>query len=208
MDRANRKKVLLISPSGIVARGLGQVFRELGEFVLESVMPEFSPSCQTLLKNTAPDAVIIDPVAFDRNSRKTLRQRLSELTDAPVLLLHTIPCDGEEVRMFDGVIGLYDESPAVIRTLRQAVASGKEMRRTDSSDLSAREKEILVSVAQGMLNKEIAYRYGISIHTVITHRKNITRKTGIRTVAGLTVYALINNLVDAGSLEWLQNAGQ
>ena len=64
-----------------------------------------------------------------------------------------------------------------------------------------REKEILVSVAQGLLNKEIADKHHISINTVITHRKNITRKTGIKTVPGLTVYAILNNLVDINSIE-------
>ena len=71
----------------------------------------------------------------------------------------------------------------------------------DRGELSDREKEILVSVAQGLLNKEIADRHNISINTVITHRKNITRKTGIKTVAGLTVYAILNNLVDINSIK-------
>ena len=56
-------------------------------------------------------------------------------------------------------------------------------------------------MARGMLNKEIADYYNISVYTVITHRKNITRKTGIKTVAGLTVYALLNNLIDYSSIE-------
>ena len=72
---------------------------------------------------------------------------------------------------------------------------------SEGEELSAREKEILVSVAKGMLNKEIADQYNISIYTVITHRKNITRKTGIKTVAGLTVYALLNNLIDVNAFE-------
>ncbi len=67
--------------------------------------------------------------------------------------------------------------------------------RPEGEELSAREKEILVCVANGMLNKEIADKFCISIYTVITHRKNITRKTGIKTVAGLTVYALLNHLI-------------
>lgn len=67
--------------------------------------------------------------------------------------------------------------------------------------LSQREKEILVCVARGMLNKEIADRFHISIYTVFTHRKNIARKTGIKTVAGLTVYALLNHLIDMNTVE-------
>lgn len=76
-----------------------------------------------------------------------------------------------------------------------------EAPRGEGGELSAREKEILVAVAKGMLNKEIADLYNISIYTVISHRKNITRKTGIKTVAGLTVYALLNNLIDTNSIE-------
>ena len=67
--------------------------------------------------------------------------------------------------------------------------------------LSEREKEILISVAMGLLNKEIADKHHISINTVITHRKNITRKIGIKTVAGLTAYAILNNLVDINAIE-------
>ena len=66
--------------------------------------------------------------------------------------------------------------------------------------LSDREIEILVSVAQGLLNKEIADKHNISINTVITHRKNITRKTGIKTVPGLTVYAILNGYIDINSV--------
>ncbi|MBR4826785.1 MAG: hemerythrin domain-containing protein [Bacteroidales bacterium] len=72
---------------------------------------------------------------------------------------------------------------------------------TDTETLSDREKEVLILVAKGLLNKEIADRLDISINTVITHRKNITRKTGIKTAPGLTVYAILGGLVDIGELE-------
>ena len=54
--------------------------------------------------------------------------------------------------------------------------------------------------ASGLTNREIADQYFISIHTVISHRKNITRKTGIKTIAGLTVYALLNNMISEADL--------
>ena len=61
--------------------------------------------------------------------------------------------------------------------------------------LSSREKEILVLVAKGYMSKEIADMLNISMNTVNTHRKNITAKTGIKSIAGLTVYAMLNNLM-------------
>lgn len=67
-------------------------------------------------------------------------------------------------------------------------------------ELSSREKDVLVQVVNGLSNKEIADKLCISVHTVITHRKNITRKLHIHSAAGLTIYAIVNNLVDIKSL--------
>ena len=69
--------------------------------------------------------------------------------------------------------------------------------------LSEREINVLREVALGQTNKEVGDKLFISTHTVITHRKNITRKLGIRTVSGLTVYAIINGIV---SMEDIQTA--
>jgi DNA-binding CsgD family transcriptional regulator len=109
--------------------------------------------------------------------------------------------DDEQVKSYDGTISMYDDPVTIVRKLRESLASHEETPEADGHDLSQREKEILVCVAKGMLNKEIADHCNLSIHTVITHRKNITRKTGIKTVAGLTVYALLNNLIDSSSIE-------
>ena len=70
----------------------------------------------------------------------------------------------------------------------------------DSGVLSQREKEILAAVAHGKTNKEIADDLFISINTVVTHRKNIARKTGINSIAGLTVYAILNHIVEITDL--------
>lgn len=74
---------------------------------------------------------------------------------------------------------------------------GGDFASSGASDvLSQREKEILASVAKGKTNKEIADEHFISINTVITHRKNITKKTGINSIAGLTVYAILNHIIE------------
>jgi DNA-binding CsgD family transcriptional regulator len=63
--------------------------------------------------------------------------------------------------------------------------------------ISNREIEILKNVALGYTNKEISDKLNISVHTVITHRKNITFKLGIKTIAGLTVYAILRGIISA-----------
>lgn len=66
--------------------------------------------------------------------------------------------------------------------------------------LSPREIEVLSLLVQGLINKEIADRLHISLTTVITHRKNITEKLGMRSVSALTIYAVMNGYVDIGSI--------
>ena len=67
--------------------------------------------------------------------------------------------------------------------------------------LSEREKDVIISLVQGMTNKEIADHLCISTNTVITHRRNIARKLQIHSPAGLTIYAIVNNLVDITSVK-------
>lgn len=67
----------------------------------------------------------------------------------------------------------------------------------EDKDLSVREIEVLVLVSKGLINKEIAEKLNISLTTVITHRKNITEKLGIKSVSGLTMYAVMNGYIEA-----------
>ena len=80
------------------------------------------------------------------------------------------------------------------------VLSSEEEKKTQD-DLSQREKEIVSCVVKGMSNKEIAEHLFISPHTVITHRKNISRKLQIHSPTLLTVYAIVNKLVDIGEVK-------
>ena len=68
---------------------------------------------------------------------------------------------------------------------------------TTGHELSAREIEVLVLITKGLINKEIADKLNIGLTTVITHRKKITEKLGIKSVSGLTIYAVMNGYVEA-----------
>ena len=199
--KAGYKKILLIMPSKVIARGIEAVLSELGEFRVEGILSDLSHASEARLRNMDADVILIDPVLADYTSRMNVRGRISEYSSAAVVALKSVPMDEEQLKQYDGAVGLYDDPVAIVRKLRESLSSREESPESEGYDLSAREKDILVCVAKGMLNKEIADHYNISIHTVITHRKNITRKTGIKTVAGLTVYALLNNLIDSGSID-------
>lgn len=85
--------------------------------------------------------------------------------------------------------------PAVER-----IASTRSLRPEHPEALSAREKEIVVCVVKGLSNKQIAEALCISTHTVITHRRNIAAKLQIHSPAGLTIYAIVNKLVELSEI--------
>ncbi|MCD6091084.1 MAG: helix-turn-helix transcriptional regulator [Bacteroidales bacterium] len=95
---------------------------------------------------------------------------------------------------------LDDTETSILHILKRNLALMDKNSSGNKSDsiLSDRELDIVREVASGNTNKEIADKLFISTHTVITHRKNITRKLGIKTVSGLTVYALLNKLIKMG----------
>ena len=172
------------------------------------------PYIQRLLdgKNTAGFSI-----ADFRDNHSNIEESLSDLRN---LIMQSLPpeCDGEKrIDVLSKIFHLQEDLrhhtyieddvlvPLVEMLEGKRFHPGAKQAGADPEDernsLSDREKEVLVLVAKGLLNKEIADKLNISINTVITHRKNITRKTGIKTTPGLTVYAILNDLVDINSFE-------
>ena len=90
----------------------------------------------------------------------------------------------------------------VIKNMEMNISTGADALNVEEggeSALSPREREVVSCLAMGLSNKEIASKLNISINTVITHRKNIATKLSIHSVAGITIYAIVNNLVDINS---------
>lgn len=130
--------------------------------------------------------------------------KLSELKD---LIIKYYPSDTTDVKQTYALIAvmndLYDTEQDFIThcAIEEEIlmpALAMERNGQDSTDgvLSEREREVLVQVAKGLSNKEIADALCLSTHTVITHRKNIAAKLNIHSTAGLTIYAIANGLVE------------
>ena len=168
------------------------------------------PFVRTLLEEGYRNKGSLQSFTDDHNS---INEKISDLKS---LVMNSLPeaCDSSDrMQALYLICSLeYDldrhtavEEEVLEPMLEMLENSGSYVRRKaaekESEALSEREKEILVGVAKGLLNKEIADLYNISVYTVISHRKNITRKTGIKSVAGLTVYALLNGLIDINSIE-------
>lgn len=99
---------------------------------------------------------------------------------------------------FDKIIYFDDSEEFICRTFEESLTTNETPEiheQPGRASLSDRELDVLRLLVQGLSSKEIADKLFISIHTVITHRKNITQKTGIKSVSGLTIYAVVNKLV-------------
>ena len=119
--------------------------------------------------------------------------------------------NGEMQPQLTGVISLninQDEhslAKSILKLLDTGHGPGKKKHegpsmKQENGLLSLREIEVLRLVVQGYINKEIAEKLNISLTTVITHRKNITEKLGIKSVSGLTIYAVMQGLVEADAI--------
>lgn len=195
------RKILILEPSVLIAEGLRHVIDNFAGYDVCGIIRNQEGDIWAKIDDFNADLVIADPSVFDNRDRAGAHDMIKGIANAPVMALISAAADAAYASTYDGTIYLSDTSDDIEQKIAAVMKAAPADQKGDGEELSSREKEILVCVAKGMLNKEIADHFNISIYTVITHRKNITRKTGIKTVAGLTVYALLNNLIDMNAME-------
>lgn len=105
------------------------------------------------------------------------------------------PIPPDTRNLFDATVSVIDDSGTLSSKIINLISNPEESQKP-KDQLSQREKEIVTLVVKGLTNKEIAERLFLSVHTVITHRRNIARKLEIHSATGLTIYAIVNHLVD------------
>ena len=187
-----KQRLLIVEPSEVIVEGLKTILD--GQIRFKVLEPEMSAEHLTeRLLAARPDVLIINPTLVDNVAR--LR---SEQPMALVALVYQY-VEREVLKNYDAVVDIRDSRAVIIETLAQAMPGEMDAGKS-SYELTKRETAVLVQLAQGKTNKEIADALNVSVHTVISHRKNITHKTGIKSVAGLTVFAMLNNLIDESSL--------
>ena len=187
-----KQRLLIVEPSEVIIEGLKSILDSQSRFnVLEPEMGIDHLSERML--SSRPDIVLMNPTLTENASR--LRE------ECPVALVALVYqyVERERLKQYDAVVDIRDSRAVIIESLAQ-VSPGEADVARNNYELTKRETAVLVQLAQGKTNKEIADALNVSVHTVISHRKNITHKTGIKSVAGLTVYAMLNNLIDESAL--------
>ena len=189
-------KIAIAEPSSMLRIGLEQLLRELPDVEVVFSTDNLN-SLNARINALHPDILIVNPLLYDYAKRATLRAEFDNLPNLRLVGLITSYFESQHQRQFSGIIELNDDFQRVKSTLNQVSNSIQtDNDESDTASLSDREKDVLICLSKGLKNNEIADQLNISVHTVITHRKNIVRKTGIKSVAALTVYAILNNLIE------------
>ena len=195
MKGLKNRYVLVAESSAIVRNGLIAVLKRLPNFNIQTMEIASIDALHHAVRNHEADIVLVNPTLggwFNLNEFKTLYPQTSIKYAAIITTL----TDMNQLKDFDEHINLFDNIEEISGKFMRLMQLEGEDNDNEQEALSLREKEIVCYVVKGLTNKEIAEKLFISVHTVITHRRNISRKLQIHSPAGLTIYAMVNKLVD------------
>lgn len=214
-------RVIVADDHAVVREGIRRVLEAAPDF---QVVGEAATGTEAvaLAESARPDVAVLDvsmpgetglqAAARIRRLSPATRVLILSMHDQPEYLLESVRAgahgyllkDSAATELRDAVRAAHRGeafySPAVARKLSAALRAEveREHRQGSFELLTAREREVLLGVAEGRTNKEIAAALGISHRTVETHRESLMHKLGIRTVAGLTRFALETGLLSPG----------
>ena len=194
------KKIIIVEPSPIVSAGLASYFDDIKQVSIVSQLDRIDRMEEKLAAYN-PDVLIINPLLIAYDTNEHFLKICRDFSNVIPVALVTSYVDAGILKQFKDVIEINDSKQKVVTKIFNLLSDNKLTQdKPESIELSNRETDVLVALVKGLTNKEISDKLYISVHTVITHRKNIVRKTGIKSVSGLTVYALLNNLINEDEL--------
>ncbi len=195
-------QVVLIEPSEIIAKGIMECCKQYSCFRFKSYFTGWKTFINQHIRQEECQILIINPAIIQFLQLFNVKDLFVDYPNTCIIALQTQYISESILNGFDGIINIYDEGALVPRKLLHIIDKKKnvEVVKGTSPLLTNREIEVLLHLVKGLSNKEIASTMCISTQTVMTHRKILIRKTGIKTIAGLVLYALSKNLVSIETL--------
>ncbi len=198
MHKIMEESFFIIHNSAIIRSGLSSILNSY--FKVEAVQlatpEEIIPFCHTKNK------LIIIAIQENLELPKSV---ITMLEENNLLVTIAISHQNTSNSLYNFTLHIDSDSLQIQQTIQLARKSINKHKTTaqnfSNDELTQREIDVIKKIALGHANKDIADALCISIHTVISHRKNITDKLNIKSISGLTVYAIMNNLLDISEIK-------
>jgi DNA-binding NarL/FixJ family response regulator len=187
--------ILIAEPSELIKEGFSKIAGS------EQITPNIKyvnnfDELKYYLSDFKFDIVIINP-SLIQSVKRTLKNFKKKYREIKWIGLVYAFFDEKILSGFDDIITISDSKTKIQEIIRNKKNADSENNNNEErEDLSDREIDVLKLLTEGNSNKQIANKLKISAHTVISHRKNIVQKTGIKSVSGLTIYAVINKIIE------------
>ena len=190
--------IIIAEPSAIIFEGLAGIFLKsaLKHYVKKA---ETLDEVQLLYTKRKSDMIIINP-SLIQNNVKQFNALKKQFEYTPWVALIYAYYEPQLLSLFDATIAISETPEMILATINKTLNNEPKEQSQLQDVLSDREVDVLKLLASGLANKEIADKLNISINTVITHRKNISQKTGIKSLSGLTIYAVVQKFVTLENL--------
>ncbi|HJN06743.1 MAG TPA: LuxR C-terminal-related transcriptional regulator, partial [Bacteroidales bacterium] len=173
------KKVIVVSNAFLLSSGIENLTLELRSMLVDHVYNGSEKNLYEKLISNKPEFIIIDPESVSEILIPLLR-KLNEEKDIKVIGLVSSNTNDNINSRFKFTLNTQDNKYKLIEALQQIVGKDDDDKTDNEQLISKREIEILRNLTLGLTNQEIADKLFLSVHTVMTHRKKITRKLGIK----------------------------
>ncbi len=186
-----RYNLLIAEPSTIIRQGLNTLIDD-NQFNIIHV--ETLDDVPIAIEKHKIELIIINPLVFDIRNIENIQNFIFQYPNLIFVGLIYSYLQPDILPLFHLIINIQDSKLLIDKKMQSIIA--KYLNNSHKSELSPREKEVLILLAQGLQSKEIAKKLNLSTHTIISHRKHIMTKTNMKTMGALTAYALLNNIID------------
>ncbi|MDO5523936.1 MAG: response regulator transcription factor [Bacteroidia bacterium] len=198
----HRLHIAIMVHSPIIYEGLHAVISQ-SEMDCIICKPNSLDDLENVLHSQKVDILITNPLLLVNREKEVKRIR-KNYPDFSIVGVNLGIVDNHSLSLLDSSFTIFDTAEQVLSKLQKAGNNSEPKVTANDDNLTERELDVLTKLVHGFSNKEIADSLNISIHTVVTHRKNITAKTGIRSQSGLTIYAITKRIISIEDVD-LQN---
>lgn len=191
--------IVIVETSEIIYEGIFSILTNTGQLYSIHTADNLCELEQLQIRTKA-EIILINPLLI-QNQIKLFQSLKKEMHGVYWIGIIYSLIDSQLLSVLDDTININDSPNKIISLLQKFLISKNQPdnQNRPQETLSERETDVLKLLVTGNANKEIADKLNISTHTVISHRKNISQKTGIKSVSGLTIYAVVNNIITIDS---------